>query len=68
MRKFNLGDIVTDGLFKMKVTDIFKDTETEEYYYECSPEMFKLNSKDETRLLPEKQLTLVDEKSGKKLI
>ena len=68
MNKFKLNDVGTDGIFKMKVVDIYKDTNTGKYYYECSPEMFKLEDRDETRLIPESQLTLVDDKTNKKLI
>ena len=48
--KFSVGDIVTDGQFKMKIMEIYKVDGTDEYFYNCVPvddEFLKLLEKEE---------------------
>lgn len=51
---FGVGDIVTDGQFKMKVLKVIQD-EDDSYWYECEPVDFKMVIPF-TREIPQKRL------------
>lgn len=56
-QKFGVGDIVTDGIFEMKVVEVIQEDDGS-YYYECEPTSFSVSF---SREIPQDHLKHISE-------